>query len=534
MRTPALKKRFLNKYGYWWKRKFNYDGQGPRQRRRTWAKFSLSGNRPLEEKQRLVALYLQDNPDDKTLAVAVLRGDKATAGGKRLHVNALATWLPEWASLYEPGDGVPGDAMFPAGGGALADSAADGTRSAGEPMASDHASAPYPRGFPIPPCIAERAGGERKVPTVADFHAGKKAEDTAAMAAALRAQVCVQEAWGRFDAAVQEWRKILSPVHKAAWCMELCVDTWLSTGAIRVHFHLAVCDSARIPPDFPSHLCWDGCAPHMAPSTASRARNDSAAMYYVSSVKASSVFAASNTVAHETYSVKASWIWGALGSGKMTAAVARAELTRIPNGFKCNMANLSAWERQRLQDAVDAWRSWRECHTDEKIRPWRVFPQVQLWRAQYSRVMNRYKFLVLDGASRLGKTAYARHIAGASRTLEISMSGGGALDMGSYDPMQHDVVIVDEADPQTILDHKKLFQAGPSDVALQTSATNCHSLVVNVAGKMIIVCSNVWASRLNQLPFEGAMWIRANQFYQRLRNVMWVTDPEDDLPMSLP
>ncbi len=141
--------------------------------------------------------------------------------------------------------------------------------------------------------------------------------------------------------------------------------------------------------------------------------------------------------------------------------------------------------------------------------------------------MNRYNFLVLDGASRVGKTAYARHIAGASRTLDISMSGGGALDMGSYDPMRHDVVIVDEADPQTILDHKKLFQAGPSDVALQTSATNCHSLVVNVAGKMIIVCSNVWASRLNQLPYEGAMWIRANQFYQRLRNVMWVTDPED-------
>ncbi len=149
----------------------------------------MSGNRLTEEKQRLVLSYLQGHPEDKSLAV--LKGDAATARGRRTQLHALATWHPAWATLYEPGDGVPGDALFPAGAGALADGARDGTRSAGEPMASGPASRPYPLGFPMSPCIAERAGGQRKVLSVGDFHAGKKAEDTTAMAAALRAQVPV-------------------------------------------------------------------------------------------------------------------------------------------------------------------------------------------------------------------------------------------------------------------------------------------------------------------------------------------------------
>ena len=114
------------------------------------------------------------------------------------------------------------------------------------------------------------------------------------------------------------------------------------------------------------------------------------------------------------------------------------------------------------------------------------------------------------------------------------MSGGGALDMGAYNALKHDVLVIGEADPATIIDNKKLFQAGEADVALQTSATNCHSLVVNVAGKKFIVCSNVWWYRLREMSWEASQWIRDNSYYISVQHPMWESSDPGDLPVSQP
>lgn len=91
---------------------------------------------------------------------------------------------------------------------------------------------------------------------------------------------------------------------------------------------------------------------------------------------------------------------------------------------------------------------------------------------KYNRVRDRYLFLVLTGPSRMGKIAFALALVGPDRTVEIALAARGTLDLKKSDPAVNEVVVLDEADPEHIVARKRLMQAGPEDVAVQTSATN--------------------------------------------------------------
>ena len=535
----AVRKRFLNKYNYWWKKVSGYHRKTPRQRVRLWEKWSLIKNRDDESRKQLVGLFIRENAEEAMLARAVLAADAVARQRKKVLVgrSVVYTWQPDGTLLYNPDirEVEPAEKVEAAGVGVVSGAVERQDR---EPEASMGKAAAYPSQYPPPPGQEIECGNAGEVPSPMHFHPEKNAKAVERLCEALRADPGVQSWWEEFLSMVHQVRGKFGASHKAAWCMEVCDGSWVADGRIRLHFHLCLVDEHGLSVIEPSELVWAGVQPHVSMERCGARRtsrgNAHSGLYYLSAVKIAHVFSGMTHEPHKQYSVAASWIWSNLSAGKMTLKTARRELCSIPNGIRGNLGNLEVYERKQGEVALARWREYRQLHSDEVVKPWKKYPVVDEWLAQYRQILHRYAFLVLDGPSRLGKTQYARSIAGPERTMEVSMSGGGALDMGSYDPLVHEVLVIDEADPQTIVDHKQLFQAGEADVALQTSATNCHSLVVNVSGKKIIVCSNVWSQRLRELPWEASQWVRANSFYLGVEDVMWDASASEGLPVAHP
>ena len=105
------------------------------------------------------------------------------------------------------------------------------------------------------------------------------------------------------------------------------------------------------------------------------------------------------------------------------------------------------------------------------------------------------------------------------------MAGGVALDMRAYRAHQHHLVLLDEAAPEQVLQHRKLTQAGSSEVQMQTSATNCHAYSVYVGGKFFVVCSNVWRAKLRYMPAGERGWLESNSEYLEVTEPMWEEHP---------
>ncbi len=202
----------------------------------------------------------------------------------------------------------------------------------------------------------------------------------------------------------------------------------------------------------------------------------------------------------------ASWVWGALQSRKILVDDAVGLLRRIPLGIERNLASANRFRSEQVAARLEMVREWRQRHSDEIRRPWRAFPQIAEWAAQYSLVKDRYRFLVLDGPSRMGKTAYVRAMAEGAGAgyLEINLAGKAALDMTAYRCWEHEYLCFDEAHPEQIIQRKNLFQASVMPVQLQTSATNCHAMSVYVGAKKLICCSNIWGAALSRMSLDDA------------------------------
>jgi len=116
---------------------------------------------------------------------------------------------------------------------------------------------------------------------------------------------------------------------------------------------------------------------------------------------------------------------------------------------------------------------------------------------------------------------YARGPARTGDVLELSLAGDAAFDMRLYNPPQHEVIILDQASPSQISAQKKVVQASPAMITLQTSATNIMAISVCVAGKKIVVCSNRWVHVVASMPAVDAMWLTASSVVVEVNSPLW-------------
>jgi hypothetical protein len=167
----------------------------------------------------------------------------------------------------------------------------------------------------------------------------------------------------------------------------------------------------------------------------------------------------------------------------------------------------------------------RECERQLQAlrRPPRRIPEVDEWLRAYSKPAMRYKFLVLEGPSSVGKSQFVKTLSPTGRIFEADCSGPcREPDVRGFSVLLHDILFFDEASAELVLANKKLFQAGSSWVQMARSSTNCHSYRIWAWRVKMVVCSNRWTIELAALPHADASWLTTNSVHVQVSAPLWV------------
>ena len=130
--------------------------------------------------------------------------------------------------------------------------------------------------------------------------------------------------------------------------------------------------------------------------------------------------------------VNPQWIMNLVQANKLDIANAHDLLVQCVNGSK-QIKYLQAYDQEMEKIAVrkavlDAARQLGGTLKEQKTHP-----KVQAFHNQYKKPRHRYKFLVLAGPSRVGKTAFAGSLCEKGmETLEVSCSSGAEPDPKAY------------------------------------------------------------------------------------------------------
>ena len=125
------------------------------------------------------------------------------------------------------------------------------------------------------------------------------------------------------------------------------------------------------------------------------------------------------------------------------------------------------------------------------LRPFNSSEKVAEFNQQFEQI--RYRFLVLEGKSKTGKTFFTKWMLGdPSRVYETNCAACPEPELRDFKALYHQVILFDEAAPEMVIAQKKLFQAPPCFVEMGCRATNCHSYNVMVSGIRLVICSNGW------------------------------------------
>ena len=101
-------------------------------------------------------------------------------------------------------------------------------------------------------------------------------------------------------------------------------------------------------------------------------------------------------------------------------------------------------------------------------KPFREVPEVREWQKQFDfceekKLPDRFKFLVLDGPSKVGKTRYVQGALCAHPMQALILDCGDAVVPalhGNYVWGEHKLIMFDEAHAKMIIRCKKVFQSG--------------------------------------------------------------------------
>ena len=194
---------------------------------------------------------------------------------------------------------------------------------------------------------------------------------------------------------------------------------------------------------------------------------------------------------------------------------------RCANGSR-HVKELEAHEAHLEEEAVQKAEDEAQRLLGDTLKPSKQYPVVNAWIKQFDKPRHRYTFLVLQGPSRVGKTAFARSLCDPGfETLEINCASGAEPDLRAYRLSRHGLILFDEIVPQQVVSQRKVFQAQSAKVQLGCSATNMYSYDVFVWRKKFVLASNNWDTSLSQLSEPDQEWIKANSVVLRVTEPMW-------------
>jgi hypothetical protein len=306
-----------------------------------------------------------------------------------------------------------------------------------------------------------------------------------------------------------------------AFALEICPNEWTEKNKMKLHVHawllqafgqqkLTMAD-LRIPGgkcpfiSLYGHEMRKGLAVY-------------AGCFYYICEKHGQLFSYSSKQPHVDFAVKPDWVHRLFGCHKMTYDFAQFHLMRHVTNCRAHV--------QDLKTAASYFEE--QCELEErrlllaKIRgqskPYRVLEEVHAWAKQYDRdnIVDRYKFLVLEGPSDIGKTRFVQGnlVEKPEFALILDCSDAVVLALkGNFKRSLHKLVMFDEAHAEMIIRVKKLFQASINPSSYGSSPTNNFITTVWLHGIKLVVGSNVWSEELSALPKADRLWIQKNSIH---------------------
>ena len=224
-------------------------------------------------------------------------------------------------------------------------------------------------------------------------------------------------------------------------------------------------------------------------------------------------------------------------AGKLTAAAARQQYAMCVKGCYANLQNVRAREEEMEAAATQALKKARAgLKLDEAVCDYKEFPEWEVWAAEQDRVLSRQKVFVVDGPSRIGKSAYVLSKLREQRatrqdplpdghgkkTLIVNCMNVLDPDLKRFRCMEHDSILFDEGSPDMVQRHRDLMQAPRHDITLGSSATGCYTYAVCLFRVRLVITANKWEEQLEALSRSDRDWVIANTVVLRVSEPMWV------------
>ena len=217
------------------------------------------------------------------------------------------------------------------------------------------------------------------------------------------------------------------------------------------------------------------------------------------------------------FNVRPDWLGNLTACGKLKVRDARTLINRCVGGSQRLIRDLDGCAEQLEVDQIQHDMATLREHTRQHDRPFRVIPSVVEWSRQYDSLANRYRFLVLEGDSCMGKTKFARSLLRRGyepeQILEVTCTAGQEPNIRNFDYSWHKLIIFDEIQPVVVAKSRRLFQAAEGWVDVSCSATTLWAKKKCLWRVPMICCNNRWRSLLDSMTKYDADWVISNQVY---------------------
>ena len=314
------------------------------------------------------------------------------------------------------------------------------------------------------------------------------------------------------------------------WSLEVCTRTLKDTGEIRVHLHMWInfgaCNLSARARVVPRDFRFMGAAPHRSPwhGRCHGGSNVYGGLFYVQAAKIGVVAQDGNREMHVDYAVLPQWVFSLYVARKMLAPVARELLIRGGLSARAYVGELDFVEENKRAAEHRAEQVALLDQLRGQERPYRVVPEVTQWLSEFEELRDRYRFLVLDGPSRTGKSRFATGLVGIGRALVVDCHNAPEPNLRSFRRGEHDLVLFDECPASLVASCRKVFQSSIQPAGLGASATNQYAYSAWLHRVKLVVASNSFAEGMSTLSRSDQDWLRHNMVYVRVDSPLF-TDP---------
>ena len=341
--------------------------------------------------------------------------------------------------------------------------------------------------------------------------------------------VAKRQSWTKrlFDAACERMRQVTDRYKDMDFALAMEVSPKsVEEGVARVHLHTFLKSPVRVWLPSMEELKFQGSLPHVSNERAGNSggcrKVGWAGFFYCQAPKKGSVHVGGSKVMFTGYQVQVPWILTLLQAEKITVDVAREMVTKCVAGSARGLAEIKIYEEALQQTLVERCVKAARLELGASRKTWRVLPVAERFKGQFEVTADRYKFLVLEGPSGVGKTVFARSlVAEGMEVLELNCAGKQPFDLRTFTWGKHGLILFDEVEPSMVAASRKLFQAGNFEVQLGGSATGCYGYCRYLYRVRMVCCSNVWTRGLADLAPDDRAWVEANSLHVVVDSPLW-------------